>query len=300
MDIKNLQKQVDKVFIKNFGRTPLKERLKDILDEAIELNRYTDLKNLKEEAGDLLCSLLQFLNESEWDATELINNTLNKIVKRSVQYKTLGRKTKVAILGGAFDPIHMGHIGIAQAVLNWSKAFDEIWLMPCFEHINGKDMAPASTRLELCKIAAECDGRIKVSDYEITKKLKGETYYLVKILLEEDFALNQYDFSMIIGLDNANTFEKWYNYEHLEKMIRFVVVPRGKETIQSNWFLRPPHIFLDPEKPILDISSSSIRNWAHKINSTSTKKSWHYRDIVSRYLNPDVMKKIIDDKLYVQ
>lgn len=261
MNIKKLQEKVNETFLQNFGRTSLNERLKDILGEVIELQRFTDIRNLKEEAGDLLSSLLQLFNENEWNPAECVQATLDKIERRKLQYQTLGRKTKVALLGGAFNPIHNGHIELARAVLNWSKTFDEVWLLPCYQHINGKELVDAQTRLEWCKLAASVDGRIKVCDYEIKHQLKGETFHFVKRLLDEDFAKHEYDFSMIIGLDNANTFDKWVNYEYLEKMIRFVVVPRQGEVRDPsvNWYLKEPHIYLHPEEPISEISSTQIR-----------------------------------------
>jgi len=71
-DIKNIQDKVNSVFIDSFGTTPLGQRLDDILGEAIELKRWTHLPNLKEEAGDLMSSLLQLFNECEWDAEQCV------------------------------------------------------------------------------------------------------------------------------------------------------------------------------------------------------------------------------------
>ena len=62
-----MQEKVNQVFKKNFGYTPLSTRLKDIEREFFELRDYTDIKNLKEETGDLLCSLIQLCNESGWE-----------------------------------------------------------------------------------------------------------------------------------------------------------------------------------------------------------------------------------------
>jgi nicotinate-nucleotide adenylyltransferase len=259
--MKDVSNKINEVFLNAFGRTPLKQRLDDVLGEALELARYTDIKNMKEEVGDLLCSAIQLCNENDWTPEECINATLLKIKNREKQYKSLGRKIKVAILGGAFDPVTNGHIQVAQFVLNTSKIFDEVWLLPCYSHMYGKKMISSDDRLNMCKLAVECDKRIKVCDYEIKNKFAGQTYHFVKQLLEEDFAKNQYDFSLIIGLDNANTFEKWVEYELLEKMIRFVVVPRKGISFDPkiSWYLKSPHIYLCEESPIMEISSSEVR-----------------------------------------
>ena len=256
------QSQIEEAFDSAFGRTPLRQRLDDIEGEVRELVRFTDLRNLREETGDALCSLIQLCNECGWDAGHLIHATLEKIEKRKLQYRSLGRKIKVAVLGGAFNPVTKAHIRIAQFVLDTSRTFDEVWLMPCYSHMFGKEMASAEHRLNMVEIACEADGRIKPFDYEIKNKLSGETYQTVKLLLEEDFAKNQYDFSWIIGMDNANEFQRWVNYEHLEKMIRFVVVPRDgiERDPDMDWYLKPPHIFLGhTDGKIGEVSSTMVR-----------------------------------------
>lgn len=287
--MKDIQNKINKVFAENFGYTPLNERLKDIQNEFFELMKWQDVKNLKEEAGDLLASLIQLHNENDWDIEENVNNTLNKINNRSIQYKTLGRKTKVAILGGAFNPITIGHIQLAQFVLNTSGQFDEVWLMPAYNHMYGKDMVSAEHRLKMCELASQIDGRIKVFDYEIKNQLAGETYNLFKRLKLEDELNNNYNFSLIIGLDNANSFDKWVNYEELERMVRFVVVPRKGYTRDENvdWYLQPPHIYLNGETDIIEISSTEIRNMFNESN-----------DNVKKFLDENVYNYIVENGLY--
>ena len=288
MDSKDLQKQVDDKFREHFGYTPLNERLKDIQREFFELMKWQDVSNLKEETGDLLSSLIKLSAESGWNHEELILNTLKKIDKRADQYKTLGRKTRVAILGGAFNPIHDGHIQLAQFVLNVSGEIDEVWLMPAYNHMYNKNMESAEHRLAMCEIAAKKDARIKVFDYEIRNQLKGETYYFCKRLKEEKELTEKYQFAMIIGLDNANTFDKLVNYQELERLTQFIVVPRAGVTRNPDvdWYLQRPHIFLNRETNIQDISSTEIRNEIK--NGTGIPKS----------LDNDVYDYIKQHKLY--
>lgn len=300
--ITELSSDVEQVFMEAFGRTPLRQRLDDIRDETIELCRYTDFANLQEEAGDLLASLIMLCNENRWSPEELVQNTLSKITVRQKQYHSLGRKTKVAIMGGAFDPITIGHIKLAQFVLDTSTSFDEVFLMPCYHHMYNKETANESFRLKMCEIAAKMDGRIKVFDYEIKKKLRGETYNLVKHLLNEDFAKNQYDFSMIIGMDNANTFSRWINYEDLERMIRFVVVNRrGVEKNEKvDWYTKPPHIYLHAEDEIPEISSTQIRdaffNCAYETNMRAKELA---EEFLRKSLPTGVFDYIREKGLYV-
>jgi nicotinate-nucleotide adenylyltransferase len=298
MKTEDLQNQIDKTYTSIFGRTPLAQRLKDISKESIELQRFLDLKSLKEESGDLLTTLIQLLNECGWTIEELVKENLKKIEKRKIQYKGLGRKTQVAILGGAFDPITTGHIAVAKLVLDHSSTFDEVWLMPCYKHLYNKHVIHPTHRLNMCSLAAEIDGRIKVFDYEIKNKLHGETYNLIKRLLNDKISSN-HNFSFVIGLDNANTFDKWVNYEDLEKLVRFVIVPRtGEKQIKKvNWYKNTPHIFIEPDEPLIEISSTLIRNDLHKRHSmqlgeVDTSLAYY------RGLDPKVKNYIFINDLY--
>ena len=73
--MKKTQQLIKKTFLDNFSKTPLKERMDDILRESLELVRFTDINNMKEEKGDLLSSVLMLCNENEWNVTELIKKT---------------------------------------------------------------------------------------------------------------------------------------------------------------------------------------------------------------------------------
>jgi len=260
--MKVIQETVDEVFNDAFGSTPLTKRLEDIEGEARELCQFTDLKNLKEEAGDLLATTLMLCNEAGWDAEELVYNTLKKINRRIDQYKSLGRKTNVAIFGGAFNPITLGHIEMAKLVLNASKWADEVWLMPTNIHMFGKDMLPFKERYEMCKIAAQADGRIKVCDYEHKHNLKGETYHLLNKMVH-DSELENYRFGFIVGQDNANTLDTWYNADEVIKLdVKFIVVPRKGVPRDPNvtWYLQKPHQFIaDDDKVKYEISSTMVR-----------------------------------------
>jgi nicotinate-nucleotide adenylyltransferase len=169
--------------------------------------------------------------------------------------------------------------------------FDEVFLMPCYQHMFGKKMVSAEHRLAMLEIACRVDARIKPFEFEIKRELRGETYQTVKLLLEEQFAKDQYDFSWIIGMDNANEFHKWVNYEYLEKMIRFVVVPRDgvERDPKVDWYLKPPHIFLGhTDGKIGEMSSTQVRQLLQDRHSETMHGRW----------SMETARELVDEKVF--
>jgi len=307
LDHKKIQEIVDKVFTEAFIHTPLTKRLEDIAGECRELCNYTNLANLKEETGDLLASLIQLCNESGWDFAELIRDNSAKIHSRMLQYKGRGRKTQVAILGGAFDPVTVAHIELAELVLKVSKWADEVWMMPVYQHMDGKEMVSPEHRLEMLKIATKNDGRIKVCDYEIKHQLHGETYHLLNKLIH-DKEYDNYRFAFVIGIDRANTIKDWYNSDELLKMdVPFIVSPRNgiKRDDWINWYLQPPHIYIQDEggNSVSAASSTQARKLFVMLKEeTRPYPSLSYVEIkesLLKVITHDVFEYIMRNKLYV-
>jgi len=298
-NIHSLAAKIHTIFVENFGITPLRQRNQDILGEAMEISRFSSIANLKEEHGDLLCSLLVSFKENGWDPVECIEATLKKIERRKSQYQAYGRKLSIAIFGGAFDPITVGHTAVAEFLLNVSSQFDEVWITPCYKHLYNKKMADPEYRLELCRLATKHDRRIKVWDYEIKHKLGGETYNLVKRLLADKEYYDKYSFSIVIGMDNANTFSQWMNFKDLERLIPFVVVTRSGIEIkhESNWYLNAPHKFLVPEKPLPEVSSTIVKDDI-KLYYLFDKDSQAVNDRLKNNLNSEVFASIIKNGTY--
>lgn len=301
MDTKQLQRKNQEIFSAAFGRTSLRHRIDDIVGEAIELKRFVDVKHLKEELGDLLASAIQCAEELDINFEDLVVATHEKIERRKAQYKALGRKVNVAILGGAFDPPHPGHIRTAQLVLNASKMIDEVWLMPCAGHMHGKEMAPYEHRLRMCQILAERDGRIKVSDYEASNGLRGETYTLLNRITEDEEYKDQFSFHFIIGLDNANSIDTWVNSEALLDRFSFIVTSReGEKQTDNRWYLQQPHLYLENDGSMLELSSTQIKRVIKDFNDPADEDHLEIRqDDVDEMLGDDrITELIFENHLY--
>ena len=167
---------------------------------------------------------------------------------------------RIGLLGGALDPVHLGHIQIAKTVLR-KKLVDKVWLLPCYQHMFGKNMTPPEHRLEMCRLAVENIPDVEASDLEIVNKFDGKAYDFITKFLYPSFPKPQHQFHFIIGMDNALKIEEWYRSEEVRREIGFIVFPRVGQNLQGlgHWFGKLPHIWC-PD-PIIDISSTKIRNW---------------------------------------
>lgn len=129
---------------------------------------------------------------------------------------------KIAILGGSFDPPHRGHAAIANRLLKLFD-FDQIWLMPCYQHPFNKNLSSPGMRLAMTQYLE--GNKIKVSDLEISKKTVSFTIYTLKFLAKK---YPQDTFSWIIGTDQVMDFPKWKNWQEIINNFKLIVVPRTK------------------------------------------------------------------------
>lgn len=130
---------------------------------------------------------------------------------------------KIGILGGSFDPIHNGHLAIAESAYQ-DFNLDEIWLIPA-GHSPNKDedkMTSAAVRAEMTALAAQDIPHFKLSTYEIDKEGISYTY-----LTLSDFKEQYPDttFYFIMGADSLDYFDEWRHPEIIcQKAIILVAV----------------------------------------------------------------------------
>ncbi len=124
---------------------------------------------------------------------------------------------RVALLGGAFNPPHVGHMMIAQQVLDFTPT-DEVWFLPNYAQAPPKPVASVDDRLAMTRLLTS--PRTRVSTLEIDNKLDGETVHILPHLPGE------HEFSFIIGSDQLPTFHLWKDWQKLLSSIPFLVFPR--------------------------------------------------------------------------
>lgn len=137
--------------------------------------------------------------------------------------------SKIGIFGGSFNPIHNGHIYVAETVKKMLN-LDKIIFLPTgiAPHKNNKNFASKFHRYNMVKLAVE--GKFDISDIEIKKDkvcYAVETMYELKNLYVND------DLYYIIGADSLVNFMKWKEPLELFKMLHIVVVDRDETDTET-------------------------------------------------------------------
>lgn len=161
---------------------------------------------------------------------------------------------KIGIYGGTFNPIHTGHIRIAEAFLN-QEGLDEVWLMvsPQNPFKVGKDLLDDERRLQwVCKSVIGHKGLV-ACDYEFSLPKPSYTWHTLQ-QLSNDFPTAQ--FTLLIGGDNWKSFHFWRNHDEILANYRIVIFPRKGDEIEKNAL--PNNVRL-LKSEMINISSTDIR-----------------------------------------
>lgn len=132
-------------------------------------------------------------------------------------------KKRIGILGGSFDPIHKGHLAIAQSAYE-DFALDEVWFIPAGHSPNKdeKKMTDATIRAEMTALAVQDIPYFKLSTYEVDKKGTSYTYLTLSYFKEQYPDAELY---FIMGADSLDYFETWKHPEIIsQKAILLVAV----------------------------------------------------------------------------
>jgi nicotinate-nucleotide adenylyltransferase len=210
----------------------------------------------------------------------------------------------IAIFGGTFNPIHLGHLRIAEEVRERLSP-DKVLFVPAFipPHKADDAAAPATRRLEMVRLAVAGNTAFEASDIELRRSGVSYTIDTVRELKATNAGLL---ISLIVGSDSFNSITTWRDFDGLIKEANFVVVPRpGNVVLQPSealpvelagkfWYDTVKHAYCNQygtgvtylETTLMAISSSDIRKRFKEGRS-------------ARYLLPDnVLEFILSCGLY--
>lgn len=167
---------------------------------------------------------------------------------------------RIGVLGGTFDPIHLGHLAAADAAIDCAQ-LDKVLVMPSAQppHRPGA-IASAEQRLAMCRLAVEGRPRLEVSDVEVRH---GGRSYTVDTLVELKRLLPQDGLFLILGWDAATLFATWHEPAKVRSLASVIVISRPGTPAPSADQLSAAGLDLDRTvlclRPTPDISGSSLR-----------------------------------------
>lgn len=196
----------------------------------------------------------------------------------------MGGNRRIGILGGTFDPIHIGHLSIARYAME-ALSLDEVILMP-----NGvpawkldRDVTPASDRWAMAWLATKDDPRMSVSRMEVDRQGITVTVDTIRCLHETLGA--DAELWLIAGADTVAEMPLWEGIGEIARSIRIVAVARpgmGLDAVREAIEACPEPLEVDYlEIPPMDISSTMIREMIHQGHDISLLVG----DTVARYIH---------------
>ncbi|MGC6428229.1 MAG: nicotinate (nicotinamide) nucleotide adenylyltransferase [Flavobacteriales bacterium] len=172
---------------------------------------------------------------------------------------------KIGLFFGSFNPIHIGHMTIAQYIVEHTS-LDKIWLVvsPQNPFKEKSSLLAQNHRLSMVQLATDNDVKLEASNIEFSLPTPS---YTIDTLTYTKEKYPQHDFSIIMGADNLLHFHKWKNYKQILNHHEIFVYPRPKT--QDSDFSKLDNVHL-VDAPIIEISSQFIRK------SIKTKKDIRY------------------------
>ena len=184
---------------------------------------------------------------------------------------------KIGILGGTFDPPHIGHLIMAEEV-RLALELEEVWFIPTYTPPHKEDAkTDAEHRIHMTELAIASNPYFKLNTIEVERSGKS---YTIDTMTELKERFPDYDFYFIIGADMVEYLPYWHRIDELLGLVKFVGVKR------SGYDLDTPYEIMKVDIPLIDISSSMLRDWLRKNRSV-------------RYIVPEeVYAYIRREKLY--
>lgn len=189
---------------------------------------------------------------------------------------------QIGIMGGTFDPIHLGHLMSAELARE-ACGLDQVWFMPSYvpPHKQPGPKATPEERLQMVQLAVEGNPAFKVTDVEIRKADTSYTIETMELLLAQHPGVK---FSYIIGADMVMYLPKWFRIHDLVRQIGFIGLARPGYVLELEQL--PDQIrggvTIVPTFQ-MELSSTAIRNRRHAGQST-------------RYMVPEPVRLYMEER----
>ncbi|MBR0142248.1 MAG: nicotinate (nicotinamide) nucleotide adenylyltransferase [Ruminococcus sp.] len=195
---------------------------------------------------------------------------------------------KIGIYGGSFNPVHNGHMHLAEAALKEFE-LDMIFFVPCRisphrfdgDYVSGKD------RLEMLRLACGDNPKFQVSGYELENERTSYSIYTVEYFKKK---FPDDELYLLVGSDMLLSFEKWYRFEDILKNVTLAVVSRTDGDRD---------ILLEKAEKLGEYGRITIGKSAPlMVSSTEIRKKIAKNENCSCYLDKNVVQYIRMGNLY--
>jgi len=168
----------------------------------------------------------------------------------------MAAKKKIGLFFGSFNPVHVGHLVIAEYMAEFTD-LDQVWFVisPQNPLKPQKSLLDEKQRIKMVRMGIEYDNRFKASAVEFEMPRPSYTINTLTYLSEKHA---DYSFVLIMGTDNLVTLHKWKNYEQILKGYSIYVYPRKEAHPVPKEFANHPNVKLT-EAPVMELSSTFIR-----------------------------------------
>ena len=191
---------------------------------------------------------------------------------------------KKIIFGGSFDPIHLGHLNIANRALAFS---DNVVFVPCnINPLGKKPQASSKDRLKMLEIATKNEKRFSISDIEIKRRGKSFTIDTINSLMDGNEKIG-----LLLGYDSFLSIDQWKNTEEILKKTKLFIfkrpginIDRVKELLKSQLLKKADYELIDEKS--FNISSTQVKIYAY------------LNEDISCFIPADIAEYITAKKIY--
>ncbi len=197
---------------------------------------------------------------------------------------------KIGLFGGTFNPVHNGHIMLAQ-YCRQELSLDKVLIIPDYTppHKDNSELLSCEHRLTMCKLAFDCLDGFEVSNIEIKRQGKSYSYQTVteiKNLYPDD------ELFFLMGADMFLTLDKWKNPQIIFNKAKIAVIPRNDSScLELDLYYKNVIKPMGAEavilkKPVVQVSSTFIRDNLYR------------KDVKDKLLPENVYNYIVKNNLY--
>lgn len=193
--------------------------------------------------------------------------------------------TKVLLYFGSFNPVHYGHLKIAEKALDAAVA-DELWFVvsPQNPFKQSSELAPEQHRLSMCELAIKDSNRLKTCDIEFTMPRPSRTIDTISLLREQH---PNHEFALLMGSDNAVDLDKWKDHQKLVATTQIYVYPRAEFDALASTYAQ--NIIMIEGVDLLDFMATDVRKMLEQGIS---------KDEIAEMVPDNVLEYIVENNIY--